>query len=81
MEVFNAFAGGCVNSAYAEAESRKSGVILLNFSDVDLHQQHRHCSDCQLASAGTQIETAPASLWLSNHYVEIFQITLVLPIS
>ena len=71
----NAFAEDVLNSAYTDAESRKSDVILLNFSDVDYINSTGIALIVSLLARARKSKRRLLACGLSNHYVEIFQIT------
>ena len=71
----NAFAEEVLNSAYADAESRKSDVILLNFSDVDYINSTGIALIVSLLARARKSKRKLLACGLSQHYVEIFQIT------
>ena len=71
----NAFAEDVLNSAYTEAESRKSDVILLNFSDVDYINSTGIALIVGLLTRARKAHRRLLACGLSDHYVEIFQIT------
>src|SRR2546423_14951047 len=71
----NAFAEDVLNTAYVDAESRKSDVILLNFSDVDYINSTGIALIVSLLARARKSKRRLLACGLSNHYVEIFQIT------
>jgi len=71
----NAFAEDVLNTAYAEAESRKADVILLNFSDVDYINSTGIALIVSLLARARKSKRRLLACGLSDHYVEIFQIT------
>ncbi len=71
----NAFAEDVLNAAYAEAESRDSDVILLNFSDVDYINSTGIALIVSLLARARKAKRKLLACGLSQHYVEIFQIT------
>ena len=71
----DAFAEDVLNSAYAEAESRGSDVILLNFSDVDYINSTGIALIVGLLARARKAHRRLLACGLSDHYVEIFQIT------
>lgn len=71
----NAFAEDVLNAAYADAESRKAEVILLNFSDVDYINSTGIALIVSLLARARKSKRRLLACGLSNHYVEIFQIT------
>src|SRR5436190_16340972 len=71
----NAFAEDVLNTAYAEAESRKADVILLNFSDVDYINSTGIALIVSLLARARKSKRRLLACGLSQHYVELFQIT------
>lgn len=71
----NAFAEETLNAAYAEAESRRPEVILLNFSDVDYINSTGIALIVSLLARARKNRQRLLAYGLSQHYVEIFQIT------
>ncbi|TMD59337.1 MAG: STAS domain-containing protein [Chloroflexi bacterium] len=71
----NAFAEDVLNMAYADAESRKADVILLNFSEVDYINSTGIALIVSLLARARKSKRRLLACGLSNHYVEIFQIT------
>ena len=71
----NAFAEDVLNKAYAEAESRRADVILLNFSDVDYINSTGIALIVSLLARARKSKRRLLACGLSDHYVEIFQIT------
>jgi len=71
----NSFAEDVLNTAYAEAESRESDVILLNFSDVDYINSTGIALIVSLLARARKTKRRLLACGLSQHYVEIFQIT------
>ena len=71
----NAFAEDRLNAAYAEAESRAPDVILLNFSDVDYINSTGIALIVSLLARARKAKRRLLACGLSDHYVEIFQIT------
>jgi anti-sigma B factor antagonist len=71
----NGFAQEALNAAYAEAEAKDPGAILLNFEGVD------YMDSAGIVLIGHLLAKARASkrrllaYGLSDHYVEIFDIT------
>jgi anti-anti-sigma factor len=71
----NGFAQETLNAAYAEAEAKDPGAILLNFEGVD------YIDSAGIVLIGNLLAKARASkrrllaYGLSDHYVEIFDIT------
>jgi anti-sigma B factor antagonist len=71
----DAFAEDVLNKAYAEAESRRAEVILLNFSDVDYINSTGIALIVSLLARARKSKRRLLACGLSDHYVEIFQIT------
>ncbi|HEX6555250.1 MAG TPA: STAS domain-containing protein [Ktedonobacteraceae bacterium] len=71
----NAFAEDVLNKAYADAESRRAEVILLNFSDVDYINSTGIALIVSLLARARKSKRRLLACGLSDHYVEIFQIT------
>ena len=71
----NAFAEEVLNAAYADAESRNAEVILLNFSDVDYINSTGIALIVSLLARARKSHRQLLACGLSEHYVEIFNIT------
>src|SRR6266516_5247651 len=71
----NAFAEDVLNKAYAEAESRRAEVSLLNFSDVDYINSTGIALIVSLLARARKSKRKLLACGLSQHYVELFQIT------
>jgi anti-anti-sigma factor len=71
----NAFAENVLNSAYAEAEERGLEVILLNFSDVNYINSTGIALIVSLLARARKQHRRLLACGLSEHYVEIFQVT------
>ncbi len=71
----NAFAEGVLNNAYAEAEARGLEVILLNFSDVNYINSTGIALIVSLLARARKQHRRLLACGLSEHYVEIFQVT------
>ena len=71
----DAFAEDKLNAAYAEAESRAADVILLNFSDVDYINSTGIALIVSLLARARKARRRLLACGLSDHYIEIFQIT------
>jgi len=71
----NAFAEERLNAAYAEAESNSPELILLNFSDVDYINSTGIALIVSLLARARKSKRRLLACGLSDHYVEIFQIT------
>jgi anti-sigma B factor antagonist len=71
----NAFAEDALNAAYADAESHNPDVILLNFSDVDYINSTGIALIVSLLARARKSHRQLLACGLSEHYVEIFNIT------
>ncbi len=71
----NAFAEDVLNAAYADAESQEANVILLNFSGVDYINSTGIALIVSLLARARKSKRKLLACGLSQHYVEIFQIT------
>jgi anti-sigma B factor antagonist len=71
----NAFAEDVLNAAYADAESQGSDIILLNFSGVDYINSTGIALIVSLLARARKSKRKLLACGLSQHYVEIFQIT------
>lgn len=71
----NAFAESSLNAAYADAEARKPDVILLNFSDVEYMNSTGIALIVSLLARARAARRRLIACGLSEHYVEIFNIT------
>lgn len=71
----NGFAEEVLNSAYAEAESEEPEAILLNFADVDYINSTGIALIVSLLARARKTHRQLLSCGLSDHYVEIFNIT------
>lgn len=71
----NGFAEETLNSAYAEAESESPDVILLNFANVDYINSTGIALIVTLLARARKSHVRLYSCGLSEHYVEIFNIT------
>jgi anti-anti-sigma factor len=71
----NALAEDVLNSAYAEAEACRLDVILLNFSDVNYINSTGIALIVSLLARARKEHRRLLACGLSDHYVEIFQIT------
>jgi anti-sigma B factor antagonist len=71
----DSFAEDVLNAAYAEAESRDANVILLNFSKVDYINSTGIALIVSLLARARKSKRRLLAYGLSDHYVEIFQIT------
>jgi anti-anti-sigma factor len=71
----NGFAVDALNVAYAEAERNNPAVILLNFSGVDYINSTGIALIVSLLARARAARRRLVVCGLSEHYVEIFQIT------
>ena len=71
----DAVAAPALNAAYAEAEQSNPEVILLNFSDVDYINSTGIALIVGLLAKARAAHRRLIVCGLSEHYVEIFQIT------
>src|SRR5215213_9776070 len=71
----NAAAAPALNAAYADAEQGSPEVILLNFSDVDYINSTGIALIVGLLAKARAAHRRLIVCGLSEHYVEIFQIT------
>ena len=71
----DSFAEDVLNAAYAEAESRDANVILLNFSKVDYINSTGIALIVSLLARARKSKRRLLASGLSDHYVEIFEIT------
>jgi anti-anti-sigma factor len=71
----DSFAEDVLNAAYAEAESRDANVILLNFSKVDYINSTGIVLIVGLLARARKSKRRLLAYGLSDHYVEIFEIT------
>jgi anti-sigma B factor antagonist len=71
----NAFAEDVLNNAYNEAEKRGLDVILLNFSDVNYINSTGIALIVSLLARARKQHRRLLACGLSEHYVEIFQVT------
>ena len=69
------FAEDVLNAAYAEAESRDANVIMLNFSKVDYINSTGIALIVGLLAQARKSKRRLLAYGLSDHYVEIFEIT------
>jgi anti-anti-sigma factor len=69
------FAEDALNAAYAEAEKGNSHVILLNFSNVDYINSTGIALIVSLLTRARKANRRLLACGLSEHYVEIFNIT------
>jgi len=71
----NGFAEEALNAAYAEAESNDPEAILLNFEKVDYINSTGIALIVGLLSKARVSQRRLVAYGLSDHYVEIFEIT------
>jgi anti-anti-sigma factor len=71
----NAQADEALNQAYAEAESHSPEVIVLNFTDVDYINSTGIALIVGLLAQTRKTHRRLVVYGLSDHYVQIFQIT------
>jgi anti-anti-sigma factor len=71
----NAFADSALSAAYAEADKFNPSTILLDFSDVDYINSTGIALIVGLLAQARKAHRRLAVFGLSDHYVEIFQIT------
>ena len=71
----NGFAQEALDAAYAEAEAKDPAVILLNFEDVDYINSTGIALIVSLLAKARASKRRLLAYGLSDHYVEIFEIT------
>ena len=71
----NAFAEDTLNAAYTEAEVQDPETILLNFADVDYINSTGIALIVSLLARARKSHRRLLACGLSQHYVEIFNIT------
>ena len=71
----DSFAEESLNAAYTQAEAENPGTILLNFSDVDYINSTGIALIVGLLARARKAHRTLLSCGLSDHYVEIFNIT------
>ena len=71
----NAFAEETLNAAYGEAEAQEPETILLNFADVDYINSTGIALIVSLLARARKAHRRLLACGLSQHYVEIFNIT------
>ena len=71
----NALAEDALMAAYAEAEQREVGMIILNFNDVDYMNSTGIALIVSMLGRARKAKRRLLAYGLSEHYVEIFQIT------
>jgi anti-anti-sigma factor len=71
----NSFAEDALNAAYAEAERSEPGTIVLNFTSVDYINSTGIALIVGLLAKARKVRRKLVVFGLSDHYLEIFQIT------
>ena len=71
----NGFAEGPLDAAYAEAEKDNPGTIILNFEEVDYINSTGIALIVGLLARARAAKGRLVAYGLSDHYVEIFNIT------
>ena len=71
----NGFAEGPLDAAYAEAEKDNPGTIILNFEEVDYINSTGIALIVGLLARARAAKRRLVAYGLSDHYVEIFNIT------
>jgi anti-sigma B factor antagonist len=71
----NSFAEEALNAAYSEASASNPSDILLNFSNVDYINSTGIALIVSLLAQARKFNRRLSTFGLSDHYVEIFQIT------
>ncbi|HEX6797525.1 MAG TPA: STAS domain-containing protein [Ktedonobacterales bacterium] len=71
----NGFAEETLNAAYGEAEAQEPETILLNFADVDYINSTGIALIVSLLARARKAHRRLLACGLSQHYVEIFNIT------
>ncbi|MFQ6102449.1 MAG: STAS domain-containing protein [Anaerolineae bacterium] len=71
----NSFSEDVLHDAYTRAESQNPGAILLNFSDVDYINSTGIALIVSLLAQARKSHRRMLTCGLSDHYLEIFQIT------
>ena len=71
----NGFAQEALNAAYAEAEAKDPGAIILNFAEVDYINSAGIFLITRLLAKARASKRRLLAYGLSDHYVEIFNIT------
>jgi anti-anti-sigma factor len=71
----NAFAEGALNAAFADATGRNPSAIVINFGDVDYINSTGIALIVGLLAQARKTGRRLLTYGLSEHYVEIFQIT------
>ncbi|RPI30117.1 MAG: anti-sigma factor antagonist [Chloroflexota bacterium] len=73
--IIDAFAEAALNTAYTQAESQNTEVILLNFSQVAYINSTGIALIVGLLAKARKTHKRLLTCGLSSHYTEIFQIT------
>ena len=71
----NAFGEATLNAAYADAERQGNDPILLNFTNVDYINSTGIALIVGLLARARKAHRSLLACGLSNHYIEIFEIT------
>jgi anti-sigma B factor antagonist len=71
----NSFGEAALNAAYTEAERQESGSVLLNFTHVDYINSTGIALIVGLLARARKTHRKLLVCGLSEHYIEIFQIT------
>lgn len=71
----NSFGEAALNAAYVEAERQGNGAILLNFTNVDYINSTGIALIVGLLARARKTHRKLLACGLSEHYIEIFQIT------
>jgi anti-sigma B factor antagonist len=75
MGEINGFAEEALNTAYAEADAKDTKTILLNFEGVDYINSTGIALIVDLLAKARVSQRRLVAYGLSDHYVEIFEIT------
>lgn len=71
----NGFAETALNEAYDQAESKDPKTVLINFNDVDYINSTGIALIVSLLARARKSQRQISTFGLSDHYIEIFQIT------
>ena len=71
----NAFADSALNAAYSQADALNPNTIVLNFMDVDYINSTGIALIVGMLAQARKAHRRLAVFGLSDHYIEIFQIT------
>jgi anti-anti-sigma factor len=71
----NAFADAALSAAYAQAEAFNPATVILNFRDVDYINSTGIALIVGMLAQARKAHRQLAVFGLSDHYIEIFQIT------